>query len=117
MTVAARLAAVEWLEIGCVADFPRRGSRIVRTASGDIAVFRTETDGFFALDNRCPHRGGPISEGIVHGNAVACPLHNWVIDLATGRAAAPDEGCVARFDVRVEADRVLLRTPAAALAC
>ena len=112
MTAPVRAAQVAWVEVGRVADFPRRGARIVRAVGGDIAVFRTENDGFFALDNRCPHRGGPLSEGIVHGEAVACPLHNWVIDLRTGRAAEPDEGCVAAFAVQVEGDRVLVEVSA-----
>ena len=112
MTAPVRDVAAAWVEVGSVADFPRRGARIVRAIGGDIAVFRTETDAFFALDNRCPHRGGPLSEGIVHGEAVACPLHNWVIDLRTGRAAEPDEGCVAAYAVHVENGRVLIEVSA-----
>jgi nitrite reductase (NADH) small subunit len=98
----------EWIEVGAVTDFPRRGARIVRALAGEIAVFRTEADGFFVLGNRCPHRGGPLGEGIVSGTSVACPLHSMVIDLATGRAVAPDEGCVPVFAVRIENGRVLL---------
>ena len=66
-----------------------------------IAIFRTAGDRVFALNDRCPHKGGPLSQGIVFGESVACPLHNWCIDLESGAAAAPDEGCVERFDVRV----------------
>ena len=66
---------------------------MVRTASGNIAVFRTEDDEVFALDDRCPHKGGPLSQGIVHNKRVTCPLHNFVIELASGEAVAPDEGC------------------------
>ena len=86
-------------------DIPRLGSRVVRTeAHGDIAVFRNAEDEVFALADKCPHKGGPLSQGIVFGRSVACPLHNWTIGLDDGKAAAPDEGCANRFAVRVEAD-------------
>ncbi len=81
-------------DIGHVDDIPLRGARIVRLAGIDLAVFRTAAGEVFALDNRCPHRGGPLSEGIVHGRSVTCPLHNWVIDLGTGEAQGADSGCV-----------------------
>lgn len=92
----------DWLEVGPVEAIPRVGARVVRTPFGDIAVFRTSDDQIFALRDRCPHKGGPLSQGIVHGRAVTCPLHNWVIDLESGEAAAPDEGCANRFAVRVD---------------
>lgn len=98
----------EWIEVARVDDIPRQGARVVRTAAGDIAVFRTVDDEVFALLDRCPHKGGPLSQGIVHGKKVACPLHDWKIALDTGLAVAPDEGCAARFPVRVEAGRVSL---------
>lgn len=98
----------EWIEVAHVDDIPRQGARVVRTAAGDIAVFRTVDDEVFALLDRCPHKGGPLSQGIVHGRKVACPLHDWKIALDTGLAVAPDEGCAARFPVRVEAGRVSL---------
>src|SRR2546421_3473398 len=100
-----------WIEIGALDDIPVLGSRVVRTASGNIAVFRTHDDAVFALDDRCPHKGGPLSQGIVHGHAVTCPLHNWVIDLASGEAAAPDRGGVRRIPVRVEGGRILVALP------
>jgi nitrite reductase (NADH) small subunit len=97
-----------WIEIGTVDDIPPLGARVVGTARGDIAVFRTAEDEVFALDDRCPHKGGPLSQGIVHGRSVACPLHNWVIDLASGEAAAPDSGCAASVPVRLAGRRILL---------
>ena len=97
-----------WLDIGPVEAIPRQGARVVVTPRGDVAVFRTVDGAVFALTDRCPHKGGPLSQGIVHGHAVTCPLHNWVIDLETGQATAPDEGCAGRFPVRIEAGRVLL---------
>ena len=83
-------------------DIPRLGARRWQREDGKvIAIFRTAADTVFALDDRCPHKGGPLSQGIVFGESVACPLHNWCIDLGTGTAAAPDDGCVERFTVRV----------------
>ncbi len=96
------------IDVGAVEDIPKRGARVVRTADGDIAVFRTADDEVFALRDRCPHKGGPLSQGIVHGRRVVCPLHDWKIHLDTGHAVAPDAGCAARFPVSVEGGRILL---------
>jgi nitrite reductase (NADH) small subunit len=98
----------DWLDIGTLDDIPRQGARTVTTPQGDIAVFRTFGDEIFALDDRCPHKGGPLSQGIVHGRSVTCPLHNWVIDLASGEATAPDHGCVRRIPVKLAEGRLLL---------
>ena len=98
-----------WLQVGLVDDIPRQGARVVSTAEGEIAIFRTVDDEVFALADRCPHKGGPLSQGIVHGKRVACPLHDWKINLDTGVAVAPDEGCAARYPVRVENGLVHLR--------
>ena len=99
----------DWLEIGELRDFPRLGARVVRTAQGDVAVFRTADDRVFALRDRCPHKGGPLSQGIVHGRRVTCPLHNWVIELESGAAVAPDEGCAGVFPVRLEGERIFVQ--------
>jgi nitrite reductase (NADH) small subunit len=106
---------VGWIEVGRLEDIPRRGARrVVRTeGSPAIAVFRTADDEVFALVDRCPHRRGPLSEGIVQGRAVACPLHGWVIALENGRAESPDEGCAQPVAVRLLGDRILLAAPAA----
>jgi nitrite reductase [NAD(P)H] small subunit len=83
-------------------DIPRLGARRYLRGDGEtIAVFRTASDDVFALADRCPHKGGPLSQGIVFGESVACPLHNWCIDLKSGCAAAPDEGAAKSFPVRV----------------
>ena len=97
-----------WIEIGTLNDIPVLGSRVVRTPSGDIAVFRTADDEVFALDDRCPHKGGPLSQGIVHNKRVTCPLHNFVIELRSGTAVAPDEGCTRAHPIKVENDIVWL---------
>jgi nitrite reductase (NADH) small subunit len=80
----------------------------VRTSSGDIAVFRAADDEVFALDDRCPHKGGPLSQGIVHNKRVTCPLHNFVIELRSGTAVAPDEGCTRVHPTKVENNTVWL---------
>jgi nitrite reductase (NADH) small subunit len=102
----------DWLDVGALADIPTRGGRVVRTPRGCIAVFRAYDDTVFALDDRCPHKGGPLSDGIVHGHAVACPLHGLVIALASGEAASPEEGRVRTHAVRVERGRILLAAAA-----
>ena len=93
-----------WTRICAIDDIPRLGARVVRRAvAPNVAVFRTATDQFFALADRCPHRGGPLSQGIVYGERVACPLHNTSVELHTGCAVAPDKGNVTRYPVRVDA--------------
>ena len=99
----------EWKKICLVTDIPVLGARRVSRPQGmDVAVFRTAQDQVFALLDRCPHKGGPLSQGLVFGQSVACPLHNWTIDLAQGCAHGPDEGCTPRFAVRVEQGEVFL---------
>lgn len=96
------LATGGWTAICTVDELPPLGARRVQRPRGlDVAVFRAADDTVFALLDRCPHKGGPLSQGIVFGHSVACPLHNWTIGLASGQAAAPDEGCTPRFAVRV----------------
>jgi nitrite reductase (NADH) small subunit len=99
---------MDWIEIGRIDDIPRRGARCLETVHGRVAVFRTVDDRIFALEDRCPHRGGPLSQGIVHGAAVTCPLHNWVLSLETGEALGADQGSVGTIPARVEDGRILL---------
>jgi nitrite reductase (NADH) small subunit len=98
----------DWIDIAPLADVPARGARVIKTALGCVAVFRTADDQVFALDNACPHKAGPLAEGIVHGTSVTCPLHNWVISLETGEAQGADEGRVVTYPARVERGRILL---------
>ena len=81
---------------------------MVKTVQGCVAVFRTADDRVFATSDRCPHKGGPLSEGIVHGTSVTCPLHNWVFSLETGQAQGADSGAIATYPIRVEQGRLLL---------
>ena len=103
-----------WLDVGAVDDIPSQSARIVKTQKGCIALFRTADDKVFALNDRCPHTGGPLSQGIVHGASVTCPLHNWVISLETGEAQGADEGSVKTIPVKVEDGRLFIAIEALA---
>ena len=92
----------KWIKIIELINIPSLGSRIFRTNNQDIAIFRTRDDNVFAINNSCPHKGGTLSEGIVHGRNVTCPLHNWVISLETGEAQGMDEGHTSCFATKVE---------------
>jgi nitrite reductase (NADH) small subunit len=103
----------QWKVICKVKDIPMLGARVVQRGLAwqelpNVAVFRTAEDEVFALLDRCPHKGGPLSQGIVFGDKVACPLHNWNIELDSGCATAPDVGCAKRFSVKVESGDVYL---------
>ncbi|MHB8622262.1 MAG: nitrite reductase small subunit NirD [Sulfuricaulis sp.] len=104
-------AAAGWILAGRLDEIPCPGARVIRTPAGDIALFRTLDDRVFALRDQCPHQGGPLSQGIVYGHKVACPLHNWNIELDSGTAVAPDEGRTACYPVRIEAGMVYLVLP------
>ncbi|MFV1982622.1 MAG: nitrite reductase small subunit NirD [Thiohalomonadales bacterium] len=97
-----------WIEIGTLEEIPKLGARVIETKDGDIAVFRTADDEVFALRDECPHKQGPLSQGIVHGKKVACPMHDWKIQLESGEAVAPDEGCAASYPVKNENGKLLL---------
>ena len=105
---ASEHPAAEWLAIGRLDDIPVLGSRVVETRHGPVAVFRNGADELFALLDRCPHQGGPLSEGMVHGRLVTCPLHAWHIHLDRGEAKAPDQGCVPRFEIRRDGEYLYL---------
>lgn len=103
---------MNWIAIGQTADIPLRGACCVATPQGRIAVFRTVENRFFAIEDRCPHKGGPLSQGIVHGAHVTCPLHGWVISLETGKAQGADEGSVRTFALKVEGGKLLISSDA-----
>ncbi len=98
----------KWVAVGKPNDIPTLGARVVKTARGPIALFKTRTGKIFALLDRCPHKNGPLSEGMVHGTTVTCPLHGLNIHLDSGTAVAPDKGCVPRFPVKIEDGRIWL---------
>lgn len=104
-------AAQRWTGVCALTDIPRLGARVLARpgdARGNLALFRTGDDRVFALADRCPHKGGPLSEGIVHGDRVTCPLHSWSIALHSGVAVTPDEGCTASYPVRIEDGHVFV---------
>lgn len=98
-----------WIDLCALDDIPVRGSRRVTLSNVEIAVFRTSKNAVFAIDNRCPHKAGPLSEGIVHANSVTCPLHSLIIDLETGKGQEEGSGCVAIYPVDIRDDRVFLK--------
>lgn len=106
MTTSA--ASKDWKKICRLDDIPQLGSRVVEHSNGNIAVFRTADDAVFAVLDACPHKQGPLSQGIVHGHKVTCPLHGLNIDLENGQAVAPDEGCTHRFATKVDQGEVWL---------
>jgi nitrite reductase (NADH) small subunit len=108
------ITTADWHDVCALDDLPALGARVVTRGPGlaNVALFRAADDSVFAVEDRCPHKGGPLSQGIVFGGRVACPLHNWNIDLATGEAAAPDHGCARVYAVRVAAGRVLVNLEA-----
>ena len=115
MTASFPADAAGWADICALDDIPVLGARVVARDSGsNIAIFRNGDDAVFALLDRCPHKGGPLSQGIVFGTRVACPLHNWTIALDSGCAAEPDEGCTQSFAVKLVDGRVLLESAALA---
>ncbi len=97
-----------WYEVGQVDDIPKLGARVIKTDECNIGIFRTADDEIFALRDECPHKKGPLSQGIVHGKKVTCPLHNWNIALDTGEAVAPDEGCAASYSIKIEGSTVYI---------
>ena len=103
------LSPGHWTRVCRIDEIPQLGARVMRRAAEpSIAIFRTAADRVFALVDRCPHRGGPLSQGIVFGDRVACPLHNTCVDLDSGCAVAPDKGNVQSYPVKVDADVVYI---------
>lgn len=98
----------EWIRVCRLEEIPQLGARVVKTGGADIAVFRTADDAVFAVEDKCPHKGGPLSQGIVFGHQVTCPLHGWIVGLESGEACAPDQGCTRKLPVRLEGDEVML---------
>ena len=90
----------DWKKLCQLDEIPPLGSCVVASASGDIAIFRTADDEVFAVHDKCPHKGGPLSQGLVTGKVVTCPLHGWKIGLENGEAVAPDVGCARAFSVK-----------------
>jgi nitrite reductase (NADH) small subunit len=108
-TASEPVRMANWVRVCRFEDIPQLGARVIHRAGGDIAVFRNAENEVFALADRCPHKGGPLSQGIVFGRSVACPLHGWNIHLADGCAVSPDEGCTRTYPVKIDDGDVLLQ--------
>lgn len=107
----ARKVDMSWRFACKLDELPVLGARVLERSEnegGNVAVFRNSEDVVFALLDKCPHKGGPLSQGIVFGERVACPLHNWSIELTSGEAVAPDVGCTKRFPVKVDGGDVFV---------
>lgn len=98
-----------WTEVVALDEIPQLGSRVIETDTMNIAIFRTASDEVFAMKDECPHKKGPLSQGIVHGTSVTCPLHNWKIDLTSGKALGPDEGCTNVYPTKIENGQVYIQ--------
>ena len=99
----------KWLKVTALEDIPVLGSRVVEVEDLRIAVFRDKKDHIFAIKDACPHQQGPLSQGIMHGHSVTCPLHGWKIDLTSGKAMGPDEGCTHVFEAKVDSGVIYLQ--------
>ena len=97
-----------WHKVASLEDIPSLGTRVVVTENGNIAVFRTAENEVFALYDKCPHRGGPLSQGIVHDKKVTCPMHGWNINLENGKAISPDEGCARTVESKIQEGNIFL---------
>jgi nitrite reductase (NADH) small subunit len=102
------ISLTTWTEVVAVDDIPALGSRVIKSTVGTIALFKAFEGQIFAILDECPHKKGPLSQGIVHGTTVTCPLHAWNINLIDGNACAPDEGCVRTFQTHIENGKVYL---------
>jgi len=98
-----------WQPVCNVGEIPRFGGRTVRAGPMEIAIFRLSDDRIRAVENRCPHKQGPLAEGIVSGDTIICPLHARKINLESGKVLPPDSGCVKTYPVKVEGEQVLLQ--------
>lgn len=97
-----------WIEVGSVEDIPVLGARVVKNGRDEIAVFRNKKDEVFAVNDSCPHKQGKLSQGIIHDKSVTCPLHNWKIDLTSGKAMGPDEGCTGHYPTKVQSGKIFI---------
>lgn len=102
------IQTTNWVAVGKLSDIPRQGARCIKNGALTIAVFRTGDDRLFALEDRCPHKNGPLSQGIVHDGCVTCPLHNWVISLESGQAQGADEGQTQSYPVKLDGETILI---------
>lgn len=102
----AQAEAMPWIDAGPIDAIPCPGARQLRTGDLTLAIVRTSSDTLYAIADACPHRGGPLSQGMVYGERLQCPMHGLVIDLISGNAVAPDHGSTATYPVRLSEGRI-----------
>lgn len=100
--------AMDWIDAGPLTAIPCPGARQLRTEQITLAIVRTSSDTIYAIADACPHRGGPLSQGMVYGERLQCPMHGLVIDLVSGAAIAPDHGSTATYPVRINNGHILV---------
>ena len=91
---------MKWYPVSAAESIPPREGRKVTHKDFEVALFNVG-DGYLAVDSRCPHKQGPLADGILSGKSVFCPLHNWKISLESGCAMSGGEGCVKTYPVKV----------------
>lgn len=98
-----------WYKITSINEIPKMGSRVVQINETEIAIFKTNKNEIFALNNQCPHQQGKLSEGLIHGDVVTCPLHNTDISLENGKALGENYGCTNKYETKIDNDFVYLK--------
>ena len=102
-----------WVPVTACDNIPPREGRGIEVAGREVAIFNLG-DRFLASDSRCPHKSGPLCEGILNGSTVVCPLHGWKIDLETGAVRRPAgvDACIRTYPTRVQNGIVMIQLPA-----
>ncbi len=99
---------VERIRVATLSELPRNLGKTVSIGPYEIALFHLGNGKIRAIENRCPHKGGVLAEGIISGEHVFCPMHDWKINVSDGNVQAPDTGCVKTFEVEVDRDEVFI---------
>lgn len=97
---------MNWHDVGETDQLPKQAARAFLIDGIPIALVRTASDQYFAIENSCPHRSGPLSDGFVFGDNISCPLHGWNFSLVTGTAIFPDIGCIKTFPLEIKENRI-----------
>jgi nitrite reductase (NADH) small subunit len=106
-----------WVRVTQVENIPPREGRAAVVGDRELAIFNLG-DRFLAVDNRCPHKAGPLCDGIVAGHAVVCPLHAWKVNLESGAVERPasEHACVNPYATRVDGGIVSVQLVGTAVA-
>lgn len=99
---------IQRIKVAAVDEIPQKLGKTIYIGPHEIALFHLETGEFRAIENRCPHKGGVLVEGMVSGEHVFCPMHDWKINVNDGQVQKPDNGCVKTFKVEVENNEVFI---------